>query len=191
MNEKQDTQKYIQSIKQKLDLPVVFIGLMGAGKSRIGRLLAGELDIPFIDSDREIEKAAGCTIPEIFERDGEEVFRKAEHRIVSGLLDGRVVVLATGGGAVMNPETAELIWNNSVSIWLRAEIDVLLKRTAGCGNRPLLKQDNPEAVLRELAERRKHIYEKASIVVESNDVTQNITLNEVLRKLYEHLYDKD
>ena len=191
MKENQETKKYILSIKQKLDLPVVFIGLMGAGKSRIGRLLANELDLPFIDSDLEIERAAGCTVPEIFERDGEASFRKAEQRIISSLLNGRVIVLATGGGAVTNPETAELIWNNSISIWLRAEVDVLLKRISGCDKRPLLKQNDPEAVLRNLAERRNQIYEKASIIVESKEVAQNITLEEVIRKLYEHLYNQN
>ncbi len=174
-------------IKKKIDRPLVMIGLMGAGKSRIGRLLAHELDLPFIDSDKEIENAAGCSISEIFERDGEQAFREAERKIIARLLDREPLVLATGGGAVMNPQTAELVWSKAISIWLRADVDLLFERTKNVPGRPLLSKGDPHETLSRLAETRYPVYEKADLVVDSLDVQYYVTLDTVMRNLYEHL----
>ncbi len=178
-------------ITSRLDRPVVMIGLMGAGKSRIGRLLADDLGLEFIDSDREIEIAAGCSIPEIFERYGEAAFREAEHKTIARLLEGGPLVLATGGGAVMNPQTAALVWDKSISIWLRAEIGVLVKRTAGNSARPLLNSGNPEDILKKLSELRYPVYEKANLIVDSHDVHYHVTLDAVKWKLYEYLNNQN
>lgn len=171
--------------------PVVIIGLMGAGKSSIGRLLACELGLEFFDSDREIEADAGLSVPEIFERDGEAAFRAAEKRTIARILSGGgPLVLATGGGAVMNPETAGLVCSKAVSIWLRADIDLLVKRTGESSGRPLLDGADRSETLRNLAKQRYPVYEKADIVVDSLDVPCQATLNEVIGKLYEHICHK-
>ncbi|HTZ37105.1 MAG TPA: shikimate kinase [Stellaceae bacterium] len=148
---------------------VVLVGLMGAGKTKIGRRLAARLNLPFFDSDEEIEAAAGETIAEIFANRGEAVFRDGERRVIARLLAGPVQVLSTGGGAFMDAATRRVIGERAVSIWLRAELDTLFARVSRRSNRPLLKTANPRAVLAELMERRYPIYAEADITVDSGD----------------------
>ena len=137
---------------------IVLVGLMGAGKTKIGRRLAARLSLPFFDSDTEIEAAAGETIEEIFKNRGEAVFRAGERRVISRLLGQRTHVLATGGGAFMDPATRTVIARRGVSVWLRADLDVLLARVSRRNNRPLLQERDPRAVLAELIERRHPVY---------------------------------
>jgi shikimate kinase len=148
---------------------IVLVGLMGAGKTKIGRRLAARLDLPFFDSDEEIEAAAGETIEEIFANRGEAVFRDGERRVIARLLQGPVHVLATGGGAFMDPQTRRIIAQRGVSVWLRADLDVLFARVSRRTNRPLLKAPDPRGVLAELIERRYPIYAEADVTVDSGD----------------------
>jgi shikimate kinase len=162
---------------------VVLVGLMGAGKSNIGRRLANRLHLPFVDADSEIESAAGATIEEIFERHGEAYFRDGERRVIARLLDGPVHVLATGGGAFMDAQTRARIRQRGISIWLRADIELLLARVGRRDNRPLLKDGDRRAILAELIEKRHPIYAEADIVVDSIDGPPELTLNRVIREL--------
>lgn len=168
--------------------PVVLVGLMGAGKSAVGRRLAARLGIPFIDADAEIEKAAGCTISEIFERDGEESFRDGERRVIARLLDSEPVhVLATGGGAFVDPETRALIRNEGISLWLRADLDVLFERVNRRSHRPLLKTADPKGTLAVLMEKRYPVYAEADITVESGDGPIGAMVDKVLAALRDHV----
>lgn len=162
---------------------IVLVGMMGAGKSSIGRRLAGRLAVPFVDADIEIEKAAGMTIPEIFSVHGEPYFRAGETRVIARLLDGGPQVLATGGGAFMNPETRANIHAKAVSVWLRATIEVLARRIKRRNDRPLLKGDDPMATLRRLIDERYPVYAEADITVESRDVTHEIIVDEIVAGL--------
>ncbi len=166
---------------------IVLVGLMGAGKSSIGRRLAQSLNLPFIDADAEIEAAAGLTIEEIFARDGEAVFRNGERRVIARLLDNPTQVLATGGGAFMDPETRAVIRARAISIWLRADLDLLLARVARRSNRPLLKTGDPRAVLARLIEERYPVYGEADIVVDLLDGPPEATLQKVLDALAKFL----
>jgi len=166
---------------------IVLVGLMGVGKSSIGRRLAQSLALPFTDADAEIEAAAGVTIEEIFARDGEAVFRNGERRVIARLLDNPVQVLATGGGAFMDPATRALIRARGISIWLRADIELLLARVSRRNNRPLLKQGDPRAVLTRLIEERYPIYAEADITVESVDGPPEATLERVIAALAKFL----
>jgi shikimate kinase len=148
---------------------IVLVGLMGAGKTKIGRRLAARLELPFFDSDEEIESAAGETIEEIFANRGEAMFRDGERRVIARLLQGPVHVLATGGGAFMDPQTRRIIAQRGVSVWLRAELDVLFARVSRRTNRPLLKTPDPRAVLAELIARRYPIYGEADVTVDSGE----------------------
>jgi shikimate kinase len=161
----------------------VLVGLMGAGKTNIGRRLAARLHLPFLDADAEIEAAAGETIEEIFQNRGEAAFRDGERRVIARLLQGSVHVLATGGGAFMDPQTRAAIGERGISIWLRAELDVLLARVARRSNRPLLKQDDPRRVLQRLMEIRHPIYAGADITVDSIDGPPELTLVRVMAEL--------
>ena len=183
-----DDDNIIYEIRARLNQPLALIGLMGAGKTRIGRALAGALDIRFVDSDDEIEKAAGMSVADIFDKFGEAYFREGEKRVIERLLDEGVQVVATGGGAVMNPETASRIWDDTISIWVRAEMPVMLERTGRNDRRPLLRNGNPEEILTGLAEKRYPVYEKANIVVESHNGPIDAILNQALAKLHEFLY---
>jgi shikimate kinase len=164
---------------------IVLVGLMGAGKTKIGRRLAARLALPFFDSDEEIEAAARESIEEIFANRGEAVFRDGERRVIARLLAGPVHVLATGGGAFMDPATRRIITAQGVSVWLRAELDVLFARVSRRTNRPLLKTPDPRAVLAELIERRYPIYAEADIAVDSGegppDATASRAINALLR----------
>jgi shikimate kinase len=160
---------------------VVLIGMMGAGKSSIGRRLATRLGIPFVDADTEIESAAGMTIPEIFNRHGEPYFRAGEARVIARLLDNGPQVLATGGGSVMDPQTRALIGEKGISIWLKADIDVLLKRTKRRNDRPLAER------IKDLLPQREPIYAQADIVVQSRDEPHETIINEIMSELQKRL----
>jgi shikimate kinase len=150
-----------------LGRPVVLVGLMGAGKTSVGTRLAHLLGARFLDSDNEIERAANLSVPEIFERYGEAHFRSGERRVLARLLSGPPAVIATGGGAFMDPETRALMHARAVSVWLRATLDVLLQRTAGRTHRPLLNRGNPREILARLIEARYPIYAEADLAVDS------------------------
>jgi shikimate kinase len=162
---------------------IVLVGLMGAGKTKIGRRLAARLNLPFFDSDNEIEAAAGETIEEIFGNRGEAVFRDGERRVIARLLGRPVHVLATGGGAFMDPATRALIIRRGVSVWLRADLDVLLARVGRRNNRPLLQHQDPRAVLAELIERRHPIYAEADVVIDSGEGPLELTTTRVIAAL--------
>ncbi|HXP95119.1 MAG TPA: shikimate kinase [Telmatospirillum sp.] len=171
----------------KLPRSVVLVGLMGAGKSCIGRRLATRLGLPFVDADNEIEAAAGCTISEIFARFGEPAFRDGERRVVCRLLEGPLCVLATGGGAFMDVETRRLIKEKGISVWLRADLDLLTKRTAGRDHRPLLKTGNPRDILQGLMEKRYGTYALADLTVDSADRPPEVTVNRVVEAVAGHI----
>ena len=160
---------------------IVLVGMMGAGKSSIGRRLAGRLGIPFIDADTEIVSAAGMTIPEIFEKHGEPYFRAGEARVIARLLDNGPQVLATGGGSVMDPQTRALIGQKSISIWLKADIDVLLKRTKRRNDRPLVEK------IKDLLPVREPIYAQADIIIQSRDEPHDTIIDEIMGELPKRL----
>jgi len=162
---------------------IVLVGLMGAGKSKIGRRLAARLSLPFFDSDPEIEAAAGETIEEIFANRGERIFREGERRVIARLLAQPVHVLATGGGALMDPLTRAVIARRGVSVWLRADLDVLASRVLRRSNRPLLKQGEPRAILAELIERRYPVYAEADVVVDSGEASPEATVTRAVAAL--------
>ena len=165
---------------------VALVGLMGVGKSSIGRRLAQRLALPFIDADSEIEAAAGATIEDIFQRHGEAAFRDGERRVIARLLESPPHVLATGGGAFMDASTRALIRARAVSIWLRADIELMLARVGRRGNRPLLKGGEPRAVLEQLMAERYPIYGEADLTVDSVDGPPEATLERVLAALAAH-----
>ena len=171
----------------RLERTVVLVGLMGAGKSCVGRRLAQRLGLEFIDADAEFEAAAGCTISDYFARYGEASFRDGERKVIARLLDGRPVILATGGGAFVDPATRARIKATGTSVWIRADLELLLKRTVGRDHRPLLKQGDPREILGRLMEARYPIYAEADIIVDSTDEAAEATVARVLRGLIEHL----
>jgi shikimate kinase len=163
---------------------IVLVGMMGVGKSSVGRRLAARLAIPFVDADSEIEKAADMTVAEIFARHGEPYFRSGEARVIARLLEGGPQVLATGGGAVMNPDTRALIKAKGVSIWLSADFEVLLRRISKRKNeRPLLQTADPAATLRALLAEREPIYAQADITVQSREVAHDSIVADLLAAL--------
>ena len=162
---------------------LVMVGLMGCGKSSIGRRLAARLDLPFVDADDEIEISAGKTIPEIFADHGEEYFRGGERKVIRRLLEGGPRVLATGGGAYMNAETRDNIRRAGIAIWLKAELPVLMRRVLRRDNRPLIKTGNPEEVMRNLMATRYPVYAEADLTVESRDIQHEIIVNEIVAAL--------
>jgi shikimate kinase len=166
---------------------VVFVGLMGAGKTAIGRKVAALLDLPFIDSDQEIEQVSRMTIPELFERYGEPEFRALEQRVIQRVLETGPQVLSTGGGAFMNAQTRGLIAAQAVSIWLKADLDVLFARVAKKQNRPLLKTEDPKATLRRLMDERYPVYAEANVTVYTRDERKDVIVGEVLDALAGHL----
>jgi shikimate kinase len=162
---------------------IVLVGLMGAGKTKIGRRLAARLHLPFADSDEAIETAAGETIEEIFRHRGEAAFRDGERRVIARLLQGPVHILATGGGAFMDAETRAAIAEQGVSVWLRADLDVLFARVSRRSNRPLLKTPDPRAVLAELIDRRYPIYAEADLTIDSGDGPPEATATRTIAAL--------
>jgi len=165
---------------KELDRPIVMVGMMGAGKSAIGRRLAQRLGMPFVDADAEIERAAGCTIGEIFEKHGEAVFRDGERRVIARLLVGPVGVLATGGGAFMDPETRARIRAGAISVWLKADLDTLVERVSRRNHRPLLQIGEPREVLAQLMAERYPVYAEADITVETGDAPTAATVERVI-----------
>jgi len=162
---------------------IVLIGMMGAGKSSIGRRLAARLGVPFVDADAEIEAAAGMTIEDIFADYGEASFRSGETRVIARLLETGPRVVATGGGAFMNPETRGIIRRNGVSIWLKADFDVLFRRVKRRDDRPLLKTADPAETLRQLMAERDPIYAQADASVHSREVPHETIVGEILAAL--------
>jgi shikimate kinase len=177
---------FVAGSSMKPDRSVVLVGLMGAGKSSVGRRVAGRLGLPFFDADCEIEAAAGCSISDLFARYGETAFRAGERRVMSRLLDGPRAVIATGGGAFIDPDTRALILEHAISLWLRADLDLLTKRVSGRDHRPLLKGGDPRAILAGLMEKRYPIYAEADLVVESLDQPTDLTVQAVLQALAVH-----
>jgi shikimate kinase len=159
---------------------LVLVGMMGAGKSSIGKRLAEKLKLRFVDADTEIEAAAGQTIPEIFAEHGEAYFREGEKRVIARLLDDNGLVIATGGGAFMNAETRAHIARRGLSIWLRADVDVLMHRVRKRSNRPLLKTSDPEATMKALIDVRHPVYAFADVTVQSREVAHEIIVAEIM-----------
>ncbi len=171
------------AIKSHIDKPIVLVGLMGVGKSTIGRRLANRLDLPFVDSDDEIEAAAGMKVGELFENYGEDYFRDGERRVIARLVDGSPRVIATGGGAFVNDETRALILRAALAIWLNADIDVLAERVSRRDTRPLVRDNDPKVVLSELAAKRNQYYAQAPIHVQSGDGAHDETVERILEAL--------
>lgn len=166
---------------------IALVGLMGVGKSSVGRRLASALGLPFRDADTEVEVAAGRSIPEIFAELGEPAFRDGERRVIARLLEGPPHVLATGGGAFMSPETRELLKDRAITVWLKTDLDVLARRVGRKDNRPLLAGKDPLDVLQGLAEVRYPAYAEADITVETGDSAHHVTVAQVLDALAAHL----
>jgi shikimate kinase len=172
------------AVRQRLDgHAIVLVGLMGAGKTTVGRRLAEKLGLVFVDADHEIELAAGQTIPEIFSRHGEAYFREGERKVIARLLENGAQVLATGGGAYMNADTRATIRRHAISIWLRADFDLLMSRVRRRSNRPLLQNDDPEAVMKKLIAERYPVYAEADITVDSRDVAHTSIVNSIIKTL--------
>ena len=167
---------------------IVLVGMMGSGKSSVGRRLAGRLGLPFVDADTEIETAAHMTIPEIFAQRGEAEFREGERRVISRVLTTRApLVLATGGGAFMNAETRERVKELGISVWLMAEPDVLMRRVRKRSNRPLLQTADPEATLRRMLSEREPVYALADITILSSDEPHEVVVGETIAALDDYL----
>ncbi|MES0067884.1 shikimate kinase [Mesorhizobium sp. M0074] len=166
---------------------IVFVGLMGAGKTAIGRKVAAMLALPFIDSDQEIETVSRMSVPDLFERYGEAEFRALEQRVILRVLEHGPQVLSTGGGAFMNAQTREAIASHGVSVWLKAEIDLLMERVSKKQNRPLLKSADPRAVLERLMAERYPVYAAADVIVPTRDDRKEIIAAEVVDALRGHL----
>lgn len=166
---------------------VALVGLMGAGKTTIGRRLAQALALPFVDADEAIVAAAGRSIEDIFAERGECEFRRGERQVISRLLDDPPHVLATGGGAFIDPRTRELMKSRAISIWLKAPLDVLMKRVSKRDHRPLLKEDDPRAVMKRLMDERYPIYAEADLMIETGVGPHNSAVIQILAALRKHL----
>lgn len=173
-----------QRIRERLgDRAIVLVGMMGAGKSSVGRRLGARLSLDFVDADTEIEKAANTTISEIFDTHGEAFFRDGERRVIRRLLDQGASVVATGGGAFIQPETREDIAGRAVSIWLQAAPEVLVSRVRRRNNRPLLKGGDLEETVRRLVAERDPVYAEADLHVLSRDVAHEVVIGDILKRL--------
>lgn len=175
----------LKKYQLQISRPIVLIGLMGAGKTTVGRRLATVLDIPFIDSDQEIMEAAGCSISDIFELYGEDVFRDLEKRVMTRLLKNNACVIATGGGAFINPDIREEILKKSISVWLKAGLSVLIERVSRRDTRPLLKTGDKKAIMQRLMEERYPIYEAANLVIDSDDGSHEQVVESIVKALKE------
>ncbi|MCR6645344.1 MAG: shikimate kinase [Terricaulis sp.] len=165
---------------------IALVGLMGAGKTTVGRRLAAALHLPFADADAEIVKAAGCSIAEIFAEHGEQAFREGERRVIARMLKGPVHVLATGGGAFIDPDTRALMKQHAISIWLKAPLEVLMKRVEKREHRPLLNEADPRAVMERLMAARYPIYAEADITIESSPGPHHVAVESILKALRAH-----
>jgi shikimate kinase len=174
-------------LAKPLDRPIVLVGLMGVGKSTVGRRLARRLDLPFVDSDAAIEDAAGLSPAEVFERYGEQDFRDGERRLVARLIDGEIRVIATGGGAYVDPRTRELLNERAITVWLDAPLDILTERTSRRDTRAQLRDGNAKATLERLANERRASYEQAHIHVKSGAGAHKDVVEAIVRALNEYL----
>ena len=174
-------------MSERLDRPVVLVGLMGVGKSTVGRRLARRLGLPFVDSDAEIEGASGFSAAEVFERFGEQDYRDGERRLVARLVDGQVRVISTGGGVFVDPRTRELLKTRTVTVWLDAPVDVLAERTKRRNTRPLLRTDDPKATLERIAEQERPAYAEAHIHVRSSDGAHRDVVESIVKALEDYL----
>jgi shikimate kinase len=177
----------ITALRSPLPRTLVLVGLMGAGKTAVGKRVAARLGLGFVDADLAIEAAAGCSIPDIFERYGEPAFRDLERRVIARLMQDPVQIVSTGGGAFMDPQTRAVIAAHGMSLWLKAELEVLVARTAKRSNRPLLRQGDPKAILSGLMERRHPVYALADLTVDSRDGPVEDTVDRVLAAVDAHL----
>ncbi len=183
-----DNASRVKAIRKSLGSgSVVLIGLMGAGKTAIGRRLATRLGLNFVDADTEIEQAAGRSISDIFADHGESHFRNGERRVITRLLGDGPQVLATGGGAYMNDETRKTIAECGVSVWLKADLKVLMERVVRRNHRPLLKTKDPDAVMKRLMDERYPVYSSSNITVSSRDVPHGVIVDEIMAALARHL----
>ncbi|WP_366512891.1 shikimate kinase [Sphingomonas telluris] len=178
-------------LSDRLDRPLVLVGLMGAGKSTVGRRLARRLGLEFIDTDEAIESAAGCSAAEIFERFGEAEFRDGERRLVARLIDGEVRVIATGGGAFVDPRTRSLLNERAITIWLDAPVEILANRTSRRDTRPLLRNGDPKRTLERLAEERGPSYAEAHIRVTSGSAAHGEVVESIVTAIEKHLDGQD
>ena len=170
-----------------LNKTIVIVGLMGAGKTTVGRRLARKLGIPFVDSDHEIEKAASLSVAEIFEVFGEDEFRSGERRVIERLLKGKIKVLATGGGAYMNPSTRALIKENALTVWIKVDVPLLVERTKLRDTRPLLQNGNRLEILTRLADERYPIYSEADITASSVEGSHDVVVDDIIDLLTKFL----
>ncbi len=180
------------SINGNFPIPktVVLVGLMGAGKTCIGKKMAQAMNLPFVDADAEIEKAAGCSIAEIFEAHGETYFRDRERMVIQRLLEDPVQILSTGGGAFIDEGTRATILDKGISLWLRADLDILVERTSRRTHRPLLRNGNHREILSGLIDERYPIYAKADITTDSAEGSADITTEHALQGLYDFCKNK-
>ena len=174
-------------LAKRLDRPVVLVGLMGVGKSTVGRRLARRLGLPFVDSDSEIEEAVGLPWGELFERYGEEDYRDGERRLVARLIDGQVRVIATGGGVFVDPRTRQLLKDETITVWLDAPVDILHERTSRRDTRPLLKNGDPKETLERIARIEREAYAEAHIHVRSGKGAHKDVVEEIVRALDDFL----
>ena len=177
----------MHSLTTRLDKPIVLVGLMGVGKSTVGRRLARRLDLPFVDSDSAIEDAAGFSAAEVYERYGEKDFRDGERRLVARLVEGHVGVIATGGGAFIDPRTRELLNARAITVWLDAEIEVLTERTGRRDTRPLLRNADPGGTLKRLSDERRPSYAEAHIHIRSGAGGHYEVVEAIIVALDQHL----
>jgi shikimate kinase len=191
MSKRNQIQDLATAIENAGDRPIVLVGLMGAGKTSIGRRLAEKMNLHFVDADHEIERAAGKSIPDIFAEHGEAHFRDGERKVIARLLENGKQVLATGGGAFMNEDTRLAIKQHAISVWLKADLQLLLKRVGKRGGRPLLENNDPAEVLQSLIDKRYPVYAQADITVESADVQHAAMVNEVIHALANWHNEKD
>lgn len=170
--------------------PIVLVGMMGAGKTSVGRRLAAHLGRTFVDSDFEIEAAAGMNIEDFFAIHGEKEFRSGETKVIDRLLRQSDIILATGGGAFINPKTRAVIKERAVSVWIKAEFELLFSRVSRRSNRPLLKTPNPRQTLKKLLKERYPIYERADLTVISTDVSQDMVARQISTQVHHYLSDR-
>lgn len=170
--------------------PIVLVGMMGAGKTTVGRRLAAKLGRRFVDSDEEVERAAGMSIEDIFKMHGEADFRAGEVRVIARLLKDRDLVLGTGGGAFVNSETRALVKASALSVWIKADFELLFARVQRRSNRPLLKTTNPRQTLQDLIDKRYPVYAEADVTIVSRDVPQDQVAAEIIDALLAHLGDR-
>jgi shikimate kinase len=177
----------VTNVAKRLDRPVVLVGLMGVGKSTVGRRLAKRLGLPFIDSDSAIEDASGYSAAEVYERYGEQDFRDGERRLVARLVENEIRVIATGGGAYVDPSTRKLLNERAITVWLDAPVEILTERTGRRDTRPLLRNGDRKGTLKRLSEERRPSYEEAHIHVKSGDGAHRDVVDAIIRALEDYL----